>query len=121
MFIIGLKNTLWSSEFAPCCKATLNLMFVFLAVLYEILYKNVFHVDEEELRTAVEMFRSGSKKNRNSVSVGSEDANFDCLPDRASKNSPEKRYSFKTGAYLEINYGLFSGVLYLVFFTVFQS
>ncbi|KAJ6657417.1 hypothetical protein lerEdw1_002476 [Lerista edwardsae] len=61
------------------------------AVLYELLYKNVFHVDEEELRTAIEMFRSGSKKNRNSVSVGSEDANFDCLPERASKNSPEKR------------------------------
>ncbi|KAH0630925.1 hypothetical protein JD844_004292, partial [Phrynosoma platyrhinos] len=61
------------------------------AVLYEILYKNVFNVDEEELRTAVEMFRSGSKKNRNSGSVGSEDANFDCLPERGSRNSPEKR------------------------------
>ncbi|KAM6426969.1 UDP-N-acetylglucosamine transferase subunit ALG13-like isoform 1-T1 [Liasis olivaceus] len=61
------------------------------AVLYEILYKNVFSVDEEELRTAVEMFRNGAKKNRNSASVGSEDANFDCLPERASRNSPEKR------------------------------
>ncbi|XP_058010621.1 putative bifunctional UDP-N-acetylglucosamine transferase and deubiquitinase ALG13 [Ahaetulla prasina] len=61
------------------------------AVLYEILYKNVFKVDEEELKTALEMFRSGAKKNRNSASVGSEDANFDCLPDRASRNAPEKR------------------------------
>ncbi|XP_032084419.1 putative bifunctional UDP-N-acetylglucosamine transferase and deubiquitinase ALG13 [Thamnophis elegans] len=61
------------------------------AVLYEILYKNVFKVDEEELKTALEMFRNGAKKNRNSASVGSEDANFDCLPDRASRNVPEKR------------------------------
>ncbi|XP_071899204.1 LOW QUALITY PROTEIN: UDP-N-acetylglucosamine transferase subunit ALG13 [Anas platyrhynchos] len=47
------------------------------AVLYEILYKDVFAMDEEELRSAIEMFRSGSKKNRNSGSVGSEDVNFD--------------------------------------------
>ncbi|KAL7979960.1 hypothetical protein Chor_004429, partial [Crotalus horridus] len=65
------------------------------AVLYETLYKNVFKVDEEELKTALEMFRNGAKKNRNSASVGSEDANFDCLPDRASRNAPEKRYTLK--------------------------
>lgn len=69
--------------------------FICLAVLYEILYKNVFKVDEEELKTALEMFRNGAKKNRNSASVGSEDANFDCLPDRASRNAPEKRYALK--------------------------
>ncbi|XP_065413334.1 putative bifunctional UDP-N-acetylglucosamine transferase and deubiquitinase ALG13 isoform X3 [Chrysemys picta bellii] len=61
------------------------------AVLYEILYKDVFDMDEEELRTAVEMFRSGAKKNRNSVSVGSEDASFDCLPEKVSKTSSERR------------------------------
>ncbi|KAM3827446.1 UDP-N-acetylglucosamine transferase subunit ALG13-like [Vipera latastei] len=61
------------------------------AVLYETLYKNVFKVNEEELKTALEMFRNGAKKSRNSASVGSEDANFDCLPDRASRNAPEKR------------------------------
>ncbi|KYO38294.1 putative bifunctional UDP-N-acetylglucosamine transferase and deubiquitinase ALG13 isoform B [Alligator mississippiensis] len=61
------------------------------AVLYEILYKDVFAMDEEELRSAVEMFRSGSKKNRNSVSVGSEDTNFDCLPEKSFKSSSEKR------------------------------
>ncbi|KAG8144381.1 hypothetical protein E2320_012904 [Naja naja] len=65
------------------------------AVLYEILYENVFKVDEEELKTALEMFRNGAKKNRNSASVGSEDANFDCLPDRASRNVLEKRYALK--------------------------
>ncbi|XP_036768512.1 putative bifunctional UDP-N-acetylglucosamine transferase and deubiquitinase ALG13 isoform X1 [Manis pentadactyla] len=42
------------------------------AVLYEILYKDVFGVDEEELKTAVQLFRSSSKKNRNNV-TGSED------------------------------------------------
>ncbi|KAM9274266.1 UDP-N-acetylglucosamine transferase subunit ALG13-like [Morus bassanus] len=61
------------------------------AVLYEILYKDVFGMDEEELRSAVEVFRSGSKKNRNSGSVGSEDANFDCLHEKVSRNSSEKR------------------------------
>ncbi|KAM6252561.1 UDP-N-acetylglucosamine transferase subunit ALG13-like [Spheniscus humboldti] len=61
------------------------------AVLYEILYKDVFGMDEEELRSAVEVFRSGSKKNRNSGSVGSEDANFDCLHEKASRSPSEKR------------------------------
>ncbi|KAF6389604.1 hypothetical protein mRhiFer1_000588 [Rhinolophus ferrumequinum] len=46
------------------------------AVLYEILYKDVFVVDEEELKAAVELFRSGSKKNRNSAVSGSEDAHI---------------------------------------------
>ncbi|XP_037367503.2 putative bifunctional UDP-N-acetylglucosamine transferase and deubiquitinase ALG13 isoform X1 [Talpa occidentalis] len=47
------------------------------AVLYEILYKDVFVVDEEELKTAVELFRGGSKKNRNNAITGSEDAHID--------------------------------------------
>ncbi|XP_055583656.1 putative bifunctional UDP-N-acetylglucosamine transferase and deubiquitinase ALG13 [Falco cherrug] len=61
------------------------------AVLYEILYKDVFGMDEEELRSAVEVFRSGSKKNRNSGSVGNEDSNFDCLHEKVSRNPSEKR------------------------------
>ncbi|XP_053931822.1 putative bifunctional UDP-N-acetylglucosamine transferase and deubiquitinase ALG13 [Cuculus canorus] len=61
------------------------------AVLYEILYKDVFGMDEEELRSAVEVFRSGSKKNRNSGSVGCEDGNFDCLHEKVSRNPSEKR------------------------------
>ncbi|XP_074864231.1 UDP-N-acetylglucosamine transferase subunit ALG13 [Carettochelys insculpta] len=61
------------------------------AVLYEILYKGVFNMDEEELRTAVEMFRSGAKKSRNSASVGSEDANYDFLPEKVSKATSERR------------------------------
>ncbi|XP_027748945.1 putative bifunctional UDP-N-acetylglucosamine transferase and deubiquitinase ALG13 [Empidonax traillii] len=61
------------------------------ALLYEILYKDVFGMDEEELRSAVEVFRSGSKKNRNSGRVGSEDANFGCLHEKVSRNPAEKR------------------------------
>ncbi|GAB0195225.1 putative bifunctional UDP-N-acetylglucosamine transferase and deubiquitinase ALG13 [Grus japonensis] len=57
----------------------------------KILYKDVFGMDEEELRSAVEVFRSGSKKNRNSGSVGNEDANFDCLHEKVSRNPSEKR------------------------------
>ncbi|KAB0344419.1 hypothetical protein FD754_021345 [Muntiacus muntjak] len=55
------------------------------AVLYEILYKDVFVVDEEELKTAVELFRSGSKKNRNNAVTGNEDAHIDY------KNSTQDR------------------------------
>ncbi|RMB98282.1 hypothetical protein DUI87_25187 [Hirundo rustica rustica] len=61
------------------------------AVLYEILYKDVFGMDEEELRSAVEVFRSRSKKNRNSGPVGSEDANFDVLHEKEPRNPSEKR------------------------------
>ncbi|OXB67623.1 hypothetical protein ASZ78_016746 [Callipepla squamata] len=61
------------------------------AVLYEILYKDVFLMDEEELRSAVEMFRSGSKKNRNSGCVESEDTNFNCLHEKVPRNPPGKR------------------------------
>ncbi|KAM4886352.1 LOW QUALITY PROTEIN: UDP-N-acetylglucosamine transferase subunit ALG13-like [Sylvia borin] len=61
------------------------------AVLYEILYKDVFGMDEEELRSAVEVFRSRSKKNRNSGPVGSEDANFDGLHEKEPRNPSEKR------------------------------
>lgn len=60
-------------------------------MLYEILYKDVFLMDEEELRTAVEMFRSGSKKNKNSGCVESEDTNFDCLHEKVPRNPSGKR------------------------------
>jgi beta-1,4-N-acetylglucosaminyltransferase len=45
--------------------------------LYEILYKDVFVVDEEALHTAVELFRSGSRKNKNNAVTGSEDSHID--------------------------------------------
>ncbi|XP_030403464.1 putative bifunctional UDP-N-acetylglucosamine transferase and deubiquitinase ALG13 [Gopherus evgoodei] len=61
------------------------------AVLYEILYKDMLGVEKKELRGAVDSFRSGDKKNRNSASVGSEDANFDSLPKEGSNTSSERR------------------------------
>lgn len=60
------------------------------AVLYECLYRDVFGVDERELIAAVELFRSGTKKNRNSASTGSEDANYDCIAEH-SKASADGR------------------------------
>ncbi|XP_069752265.1 putative bifunctional UDP-N-acetylglucosamine transferase and deubiquitinase ALG13 [Narcine bancroftii] len=45
------------------------------AVVYEMLYRDVFGVDEEELRAAVELFRTHGKKNRRgSMSQGNDDA-----------------------------------------------
>ncbi|XP_044538783.1 putative bifunctional UDP-N-acetylglucosamine transferase and deubiquitinase ALG13 [Gracilinanus agilis] len=43
------------------------------AVLYEILYKDVFVVDGEDLKTALDIFRGNGRKNRNNASPGSED------------------------------------------------
>lgn len=68
-----------------------SFVLIYSAVLYEILYKDVFGMDEEELRSAVEVFRSGSKKNRNSGPVGNEDANFGCLHEKVPRNPSEKR------------------------------
>ncbi|XP_053328615.1 putative bifunctional UDP-N-acetylglucosamine transferase and deubiquitinase ALG13 [Spea bombifrons] len=61
------------------------------AVLYECLYRDVFGVDERELTSAVELFRSGTKKNRNSASTGSEDANYDCTPEQPTKAPGDRR------------------------------
>jgi len=69
IFTLLWKTLIWQLE---------SWLFVFpLAVLYEILYKDVFVVDEEELKTAVELFRSGSKKNRNNAVTGNEDVHID--------------------------------------------
>ncbi|KAB0389195.1 hypothetical protein E2I00_007243, partial [Balaenoptera physalus] len=57
-------------------------------VLYEILYKDVFVVDEEELKTAVKLFRSSSKKNRNNAVTSSGDVHIDyksSTPDRTEE------------------------------------
>lgn len=76
LIVIKKKVLFWQLEFWP---------FFPLAVLYEILYKDVFVVGEEELKTAVELFRSGSKKNRNNAVTGSEDAHSDY------RSSPQDR------------------------------
>ncbi|XP_072482680.1 UDP-N-acetylglucosamine transferase subunit ALG13-like isoform X3 [Notamacropus eugenii] len=54
------------------------------AVLYEILYKDVFVVDGEEIRAALEVFRGTPRKNRNSVSPGSDDRVDDWGPSTSS-------------------------------------
>ncbi|XP_041052120.1 putative bifunctional UDP-N-acetylglucosamine transferase and deubiquitinase ALG13 [Carcharodon carcharias] len=46
------------------------------AVVYEMLYRDVFGVDEEELRAAVELFRSHGKKTRRSISQGNDEAEY---------------------------------------------
>ncbi|KAM9324041.1 UDP-N-acetylglucosamine transferase subunit ALG13-like [Gastrophryne carolinensis] len=72
------------------------------AVLYECLYKDVFGVNEQELIAAVELFRSGTKKNRNSASTGSEDANYDCTVEHCkttNETSPKHLIRFLFATY----------------------
>ncbi|KAE8584361.1 hypothetical protein XENTR_v10020929 [Xenopus tropicalis] len=92
----------WEGKIMLCCSSNGHYDSVFTkafqanaaicqAVLYECLYRDVFGVDERELLAAVDLFRSGTKKNRNSASTGSEDANFDCSPEQTSKQSSDNR------------------------------
>ncbi|KAM6151579.1 UDP-N-acetylglucosamine transferase subunit ALG13-like [Rhynchocyon petersi] len=55
------------------------------AILYELLYKDVFVVDEEELKIALELFQSVSKKYRSNALTANEDTHVDY------KNSTEDR------------------------------
>ncbi|ERE65170.1 putative UDP-N-acetylglucosamine transferase subunit ALG13 like protein [Cricetulus griseus] len=74
----GHYDSVYSKEFqstAGICQA----------ILYEILYKDVFVVDEETLKTAVHLFRSGSRRNRNNALTGNVEASTD------QKNSTEDR------------------------------
>ncbi|KAH0513704.1 UDP-N-acetylglucosamine transferase subunit ALG13-like protein [Microtus ochrogaster] len=47
------------------------------AILYEMLYKDVFAVDEELLKTAVDLFRSGSRRNKNHALTGNVEGSTD--------------------------------------------
>ncbi|XP_021482819.1 putative bifunctional UDP-N-acetylglucosamine transferase and deubiquitinase ALG13 [Meriones unguiculatus] len=47
------------------------------AILYEMLYKDVFDVEEELLKTAVDLFRSGSRRNKNHATTGNAEGNTD--------------------------------------------
>ncbi|MGH0121032.1 UNVERIFIED_CONTAM: hypothetical protein FKN15_049407 [Acipenser sinensis] len=59
------------------------------AVLYEVLYKDVFGIEEEEIHSALDVFHgSGGRRYRNSSSMCSEDANF--------KTSDEKNHKSPT-------------------------
>lgn len=52
------------------------------ALLYELLYTQVLGVEEVELQGALEGFRGGGRRYRNSLSVCSEDAGYDTPEDR---------------------------------------
>uniref|UniRef100_A0A8C7L6B7 UDP-N-acetylglucosamine transferase subunit ALG13 n=1 Tax=Oncorhynchus kisutch TaxID=8019 RepID=A0A8C7L6B7_ONCKI len=52
------------------------------ALLYELLYTQVLGVEEGELQGALEGFRGGGRRYRNSLSVCSEDAGYDTPEDR---------------------------------------
>jgi beta-1,4-N-acetylglucosaminyltransferase len=56
------------------------------AILYELLYKDVFVVDEETLKTAVDLFRSGSRRNKHHALTASVEGSSD------QKSSTEDRY-----------------------------
>ncbi|XP_040600448.1 putative bifunctional UDP-N-acetylglucosamine transferase and deubiquitinase ALG13 isoform X3 [Mesocricetus auratus] len=74
----GHYDSVYSKEFqstAGICQA----------ILYEILYKDVFVVDEETLKTAVHLFRSGSRRNRNNALTGNVEGSTD------QKSSSEDR------------------------------
>nr|XP_048297802.1 putative bifunctional UDP-N-acetylglucosamine transferase and deubiquitinase ALG13 isoform X2 [Myodes glareolus] len=66
----GHYDSVYSKEFqstAGICQA----------ILYEMLYKDVFAVDEELLKTAVDLFRSGSRRNKNHALTGNVEASTD--------------------------------------------
>ncbi|KAL0993892.1 hypothetical protein UPYG_G00115270 [Umbra pygmaea] len=57
------------------------------ALLYELLYTQVLGVEEEELQGALEVFRGGGRRYRNSLSVCSEDAVYDTPDERGQTQS----------------------------------
>ncbi|EDL14722.1 mCG140193, partial [Mus musculus] len=74
----GHYDSVYSKEFqstAGICQA----------ILYELLYKDVFVVDEETLKTAVDLFRSGSRRNKHHALTASVEGSSD------QKSSTEDR------------------------------
>ncbi|XP_052026754.1 putative bifunctional UDP-N-acetylglucosamine transferase and deubiquitinase ALG13 isoform X2 [Apodemus sylvaticus] len=66
----GHYDSVYSKEFqstAGICQA----------ILYELLYKDVFVVDEETLKTAVDLFRSGSRRNKHHNLTGNVEGSTD--------------------------------------------
>ncbi|KAL4594030.1 putative bifunctional UDP-N-acetylglucosamine transferase and deubiquitinase ALG13 [Arapaima gigas] len=56
------------------------------ALVYELLYCRVMGVEEGELHGALESFRCGGRRCRNSVSMCSEDAGYDTPDDRSPRS-----------------------------------
>lgn len=59
------------------------------ALLYELLYTRVLGVEEDELQTALEGFRGGGRRYRNSHSMCSEDAGYDAPDERTQREEWE--------------------------------
>ncbi|XP_066501529.1 putative bifunctional UDP-N-acetylglucosamine transferase and deubiquitinase ALG13 isoform X7 [Hoplias malabaricus] len=59
------------------------------SLLYELLYTRVLGVEEEDLHMALEGFRGGGRRYRNSLSVCSEDAGYDTPEDRGLRDEWE--------------------------------
>ncbi|XP_051733480.1 putative bifunctional UDP-N-acetylglucosamine transferase and deubiquitinase ALG13 isoform X8 [Ctenopharyngodon idella] len=59
------------------------------ALLYELLYSRVLGVEEEELQMALEGFKGGGRRYRNSQSMCSEDAGYDTPEDRPQREEWE--------------------------------
>lgn len=55
------------------------------ALLYELLYTQVMGIEEEDLHIALDGFRGGGRRYRNSMSVCSEDAGYDTPDDRTPR------------------------------------
>ncbi|MGH0181508.1 UNVERIFIED_CONTAM: hypothetical protein FKN15_007202 [Acipenser sinensis] len=91
---LDYQGTTGPNRERPLLKQTqYYLFFVILisnfAVLYEVLYKDVFGIEEEEVHSALDVFHgSGGRRYRNSSSMCSEDANF--------KTSDEKNHKSPT-------------------------
>uniref|UniRef100_A0A8C2EEC0 ubiquitinyl hydrolase 1 n=1 Tax=Cyprinus carpio TaxID=7962 RepID=A0A8C2EEC0_CYPCA len=59
------------------------------ALLYELLYTHVLGVEEEELQMALEGFKGGGRRYRNSQSICSDDAGYDIPEDRLQREEWE--------------------------------
>ncbi|XP_061103515.1 putative bifunctional UDP-N-acetylglucosamine transferase and deubiquitinase ALG13 isoform X1 [Conger conger] len=63
------------------------------SLLYELLYCRVLGVEEGEVQVALEGFRGGGRRYRNSLSVCSEDAGYDAPDDRGQREDWEMNES----------------------------
>ncbi|XP_073790830.1 putative bifunctional UDP-N-acetylglucosamine transferase and deubiquitinase ALG13 isoform X48 [Danio rerio] len=61
------------------------------ALLYELLYTRVLGVEEDEIQAALEGFKGGGRRYRNSHSMCSEDASYDTPEDRSQREDWESR------------------------------
>lgn len=81
-WIIGLDCNF--TTVVECCMWRFHF---FSALLYELLYSRVLGVEEEELQVALEGFKGGGRRYRNSQSMCSDDAGYDTPEDRPQRSS----------------------------------